>query len=121
MDFLVLFIPGLLSFTIIYSDKSFESRPGFKEILCMARNLMILIYVNIISYLLGYKILFNLGDSFIDGRLNPLMVSVKGLMIILLVSLFLGYTIKKVNAGLWIRITSERTKLKKGEAVEETV
>lgn len=108
MDFLLLVLPGILSFIIIYEDLLIEKKPTFTEGLQALKNLILLIYLNIIVSVSIYKIAFSLPASFVDGRLHPSMFSVKGLVIFSAVSILIGKGWNKLKGKIRVGITMEK-------------
>ena len=112
MDFLFLILPGILSFIILYEDVSIQKKPAYHEMLKLLKNLILLIYFNVIVSVSIYKIVFSLPASFIEGRLHPSMVSVKGLLIFSIVSILIGKGWQMLKKKVQIVITVEKNQVK---------
>ena len=112
MDFFFLILPGILSFIIIHEDVSIQKKPAFHEMLKLLKNLILLIYFNVIVSVSIYKIAFSLPASFIEGRLHPSIVSVKGLLIFSIVSILIGKGWQMLKKKVQIVITVEKNQVK---------
>ncbi|WP_313126515.1 hypothetical protein [Proteiniclasticum ruminis] len=108
MDFFFLILPGILSFIIIHEDVSIQKKPAFHEMLKLLKNLILLIYFNVIVSVSIYKIAFSLPAPIIEGRLHPSIVSVKGLLIFSIVSILIGKGWQTLKKKVQVGITIEK-------------
>lgn len=108
MDFLLLILPGVLSLIIMNEDLFIQKKPTYHEALLLLKNLILVIYLNIIVSVSIYKIAFRLPASFVEGRLHPSMFSIKGLLIFSIVSILIGKGWKKLKKKIRVGISMEK-------------
>ncbi len=115
IHFIFMILPGLLSFTIFNENRAKNHDFNYRNIHYVnkvVKNLILMILlVNIVGLYLG-KILFGAQETFVDGQLNPNLLSLGYLVLITGIAIILG------KAVLWyhnnFRIYFSRDKMEKG-------
>ena len=130
LHFIFMVLPAFLSVLIMYNVKNIKGDFNKEEeqfyILSFLRDISVMVLLfNLIGLFIG-KNLIGIPKTFIDGRLNDSFFSLKYLLIIILLSLIMGYLGRWSKENLKIFISKEtvenikekRKKIKKEKELE---
>ncbi len=106
MGELIVLLSGILTYVIVSDVESIDlvKQKWKKEI----RLAIECVFLNLIVGILVFRLLSGNSESFVNGRLNPLFVSLKHIIAIIFIGYLNGFLLKFIKSRISIKIVKER-------------